>query len=569
MATETPSIPGSYARDPLDFQSRAPPPVAARYFYASPLPIDDPLSPIPPPNAAAAAGGTYYKPQAPRPFSQFDNEALEKEWEVVRKRKRQETQKDNTPNLTLKSIPGGSKVQAEPVKIPKVSPTGGRFRADSQPGEAAGSLPSGSLEAGESSLTKTPFIRAPSRGSDRTVSRSTSVRPTARPLDSYNWGEDTFSTEPAPESPSRNISKSRRETLLPQPKTEAYAARVPVGVSRLHSVTFPDMQMIPIYWVPVGDIAPVIRATWFYADTMLPVETEIANLLEAGYISIGAWTETWKDEVNSAVEYGAIGEMKLVHKLWPEKAVPKKPVAGMEVPGTVLAQDLDPIDPEKEKREMEAAVAKFIDDASGVDGADNKASGSTPFGKDGVARTYKTAGVMYANDKDAYILKPSLLPSKYYGRRPLANSIRRGRSIGIRVVRGFDLEAWKKLHPDRNKSIVAKQAREGVSSSEDGAPQSSRQVLDPTLAQSERPQVTDLVLVVHGIGQKLSERMESYHFTHAINTFRREANVELGDATVKSGLKKDMGGIMILPVSLLSLPDLADHLGKLAIDLVI
>ena len=32
--------------------------------------------------------------------------------------------------------------------------------------------------------------------------------------------------------------------------------------------------------------------------------------------------------------------------------------------------------------------------------------------------------------------------------------------------------------------------------------------------------VTDLVLVVHGIGQKLSERMEGFKFSHAINTFR-------------------------------------------------
>jgi hypothetical protein len=42
----------------------------------------------------------------------------------------------------------------------------------------------------------------------------------------------------------------------------------------------PDLKMEPIYWAPVGDIADVVRGTWFYKDTMLPVETPVANMLE-------------------------------------------------------------------------------------------------------------------------------------------------------------------------------------------------------------------------------------------------------------------------------------------------
>jgi hypothetical protein len=51
------------------------------------------------------------------------------------------------------------------------------------------------------------------------------------------------------------------------------------------------------------------------------------------------------------------------------------------------------------------------------------------------------------------------------------------------------------------------------------------------------------------IGQKLSERVESFHFTHAINAFRRKINVELDAAAVKPCLRQDFGGIMVLPVS--------------------
>lgn len=43
-----------------------------------------------------------------------------------------------------------------------------------------------------------------------------------------------------------------------------YSAEVAVGVSRLHMVSLPMLQMKPIYWSPVNDVAVVMRATWFY-----------------------------------------------------------------------------------------------------------------------------------------------------------------------------------------------------------------------------------------------------------------------------------------------------------------
>ena len=52
------------------------------------------------------------------------------------------------------------------------------------------------------------------------------------------------------------------------------------------------------------------------------------------------------------------------------------------------------------------------------------------------------------------------------------------------------------------------------------------------------------------IGQKLSERVESFHFTHNINRFRRQMNVELEGGAVRPWLRQDLGSIMILPVSL-------------------
>ena len=58
-----------------------------------------------------------------------------------------------------------------------------------------------------------------------------------------------------------------------------------------------------------------------------------------------------------------------------------------------------------------------------------------------------------------------------------------------------------------------------------------------------------LVLVVHGIGQKLAERVENYHFTHAINAFRRAINVELKNDAVRAVLRDGQNGIMVLPIN--------------------
>lgn len=60
--------------------SLLPPPLRAHFFYSSALPIDDPLSPVPPPSSS-----THTSPSKvpPRPFSLVDNTALEEAWRVI------------------------------------------------------------------------------------------------------------------------------------------------------------------------------------------------------------------------------------------------------------------------------------------------------------------------------------------------------------------------------------------------------------------------------------------------------------------------------------------------------
>lgn len=58
------------------------PAIRAHFFYSSNLPIDDPLSPIPPPASGSTAGPSKVPPQ---PFSVYDNIALEEAWQALQK----------------------------------------------------------------------------------------------------------------------------------------------------------------------------------------------------------------------------------------------------------------------------------------------------------------------------------------------------------------------------------------------------------------------------------------------------------------------------------------------------
>ncbi|KAL1311878.1 hypothetical protein AAFC00_001950 [Neodothiora populina] len=544
----------------------APPAANARFFYTSTLTIDDPLSPLPPPVSTGSAPTN----QLPHPFSEYDNLALDKKWHELRREILKYNEERGEKNKADGTGPShddddnnnnnNNKGKAKRRDLLSTGRPASRSDASSTNRTAAAALsslyrapeaaaatskswdnrnsfldgPALPVDADLPNTTGRPFARAPSR-------RNTDFRRTTRPapphlVDSYNWDDKLQRTE---------------ETV----STQGPDARVAVGISRLHHVVMPNLQMEPIYWRPVNDTAPVMRATWFYRDTMLPVETKVANMLEAGYVELQPWTETWTDELNSAVEVGAAGEEKIVHRLWPGPTRSKDSVR----PGTSSARN-DMVEvlstaapelhktPEKEQERVVEAACDIIDISTGADGPDNKASGPALYGYNGTVRSYPTAGVIYANATEAHIVKPNLQPSTYYGRRPLANYIRKGRKLGIPVVRGFDQAVWDKLYPPKKGAKMAK-AREGVSSSQSGAPPHRRAKDDADLADSHRPQVTDLVFVIHGIGQKLSERMESFHFTHAINAFRREVNVELGTDSVKAQMRKNMGGIMVLPVN--------------------
>ena len=429
------------------------------------------------------------------------------------------------------------------------------------------------LGSSPADTTGTPFLRIPSRfrrSRSRTRSPDTQsdipqadgegpfttdlqkpvfARPSSQRLFSAQQSSKS-PVERSPTSPKERSSERRtshfdyvegRPRFRTQQKKQQ-GTSVTVGVSRLHVVDIPSLMMGPIYWDPVHDISSVVRGTWFYKETMWPVEADLANQIEEGYEYIKPWTLTYVDELNSCQEIGPAAELKLVNRIWPVEEPPNEgpQAAASKSKNDILSTTAEQLDYQGQERKNAMIMAGS---------PPNRAAGVLD-GFDDPVRLFNKCSMIYANARDAQILRPGQLPSVARGRKPLA-AIRKGRPIGIPVVRGFDFKAWEKLYPPSQRaspSAAQKSRGTGLIRSMTGLSR-QEQPCEACISAEERPEPTDLILVIHGIGQKLSERVESFHFTHSINAFRRQVHIELEADTVKPWIRQGLGGIMVLPIN--------------------
>ena len=564
-----------------------PPNVRAQFFYVSSLPIDDPLSPVPPVSADKATD------LPPQPFSSRDSAALEESWQAFQKTmdKFTEEEKEQRRNLAtgVFSFPhfgGGSGGSSRPANL-RASASKGSWRgrtkhsakdsmagsevmldhnptesqSDTRPVDAeelrenAEPQEQPSKDANKHKRRFSPLHRRhkggkasrdPSReplendkssrpGSQAKADPSSAIsgRPFARAPSGRNISS-TLPSESGKESwdqsdaESRSRSRSAGRHRKKEKAEETAKAFVPVGVSRLHLVELPDLVMKPIYWSPINDTSNVIRATWFYKDSMLPVPADVANRLEVGYEYVQPFAPSYQDELQACIDNGASAEMKVVYRLWPEDSKPSRPPTASDIK-------------ESSQRDARRQASQYFPETIHNVAADPQQAGDR--------RSFATHSVIYTDTRNAQILKPNLLPSIAQNRRPLS-SLRKGRQIGVAVVRGFDRKAWLKINPDPKINAKAAHAKVGayMSQSGDATTRSRRMSCAACDEDNKGSMVSDLVLVIHGIGQKLSERVDSFRFTHAINSLRREFNVELSTEVVKGNLRHGTG-IMVLPVN--------------------
>lgn len=231
-----------------------------------------------------------------------------------------------------------------------------------------------------------------------------------------------------------------------------------------------------------------------------------------------------------AVDIGPSGEEKVSHCLWPQDS-----------------KHFDGKGPEPDPKissEPFCSARCFRGDAAAQGSTDTVVEPS----KDQTLRAFSNYHVIYKDDRHAFLLKPSLRPSAYYGRKPVSK-ITKSFTIGIPVVRGFERHNWDRFHEHRNNSSDKRGAEPEIRQDESANENDEPPDCHACDQDKGNGLVTDLVLVAHGIGQKIAERVESYHFTHAINGFRRAVNQEMRNPNIQHVLRQGHNGVMILPLN--------------------
>ncbi|KAM3471197.1 hypothetical protein MY8738_009424 [Beauveria namnaoensis] len=477
------------------------PPVKAQFFYSSSVPIDDPLS------ASSHTATTDFKKykELLRPFGRGDNNALETAWVSLsntESRSRHEALRSGKPKTG--SVANKDASSREEL-VQKAAQKHGKIHLEVKHDQnltARIAASTNEMRDTQEELCCSELLNEiKEQLKHTTCSLARAVDPLFRP-----------------EAIATDVSALIRRRQLHQESEEC-----PILNSLQSESSNKNSKTI--------DVGPLSRPSTpkqFFVDDMRSFGKSQSKRSswtgEAGYQEMKPWTETWKEELACALEVGAAGEEKVSYQLWPEHNRPLNGINSCD-PEPIIASDLF------------CAARCFRGDA-----AANGSIYSLNMEKQLPNRPFARYQVIYKDRKTAFLLKPNLAPSSYHGRCPVAK-ILRGLTVGLPVVRGFDRRSWNRLQGPKKAAVTAEEvpavnAQEEISSE---CPACS--------AEKDRGQITDLVLVAHGIGQKIAERVESYHFTHAINSFRRAVNIELGNPTIQNVLRADQNGFMILPLN--------------------
>lgn len=131
-------------------------------------------------------------------------------------------------------------------------------------------------------ITGNPFARvnSPGLGADALDSSVQHNEPQSSPNNASSSYLQTR-TPARKEDEANELLESNHPPTTKSKIMEPKTAHVTVGISRLHMVDLPALQMKPIYWSPINDIAVVTRATWFYRQVTTGLRLQIfgANYL--------------------------------------------------------------------------------------------------------------------------------------------------------------------------------------------------------------------------------------------------------------------------------------------------
>ncbi|KAF7508373.1 hypothetical protein GJ744_009364 [Endocarpon pusillum] len=314
--------------------------------------------------------------------------------------------------------------------------------------------------------------------------------------------------------------------------------RVPVNEDYLFDVVIEKRELEPAYWL--GPVYEVRRGSWFFPEGsgLRPCDENLANQLEEGYLKIAPWRQTTGASNRSSSQ-------------------PRSRPASMLVESTKQSSNRS-----ESTSPVPGGSPQLLPAESGK--ADQAPNSYRLFG------THMNTTVSYQDKNTAWLVTDDFMSRMS---STLVGYGRFGGFSGTKVVRGFSqasetktvegargsevdtvaaerrsfpAEALSKMGNERDKALEKEEdtavpprrsALERQLSSLAGAPgnESSEDLAEEARQQEEKEMedyketdgddqgrsIEHLVLVTHGIGQRLGLRLDSINFIHDVNTLRK------------------------------------------------
>ncbi|WRT68907.1 uncharacterized protein IL334_005889 [Kwoniella shivajii] len=336
---------------------------------------------------------------------------------------------------------------------------------------------------------------------------------------------------------------------------------VPVSQDSLFEVSLPTLSLHPVFWAHTGSRVPVLRGTWFVESETRPCSWELAEEIEKAYLEIQPWQPSYKHELATAMSLGTAGEEKLKYTL------PSKFGQGLGIifedgekgrlittgtltyltrafwaslrakpSGTYVYRGYGP-----------AAIA------SGKNKGDASPGRSRPLSRRGSASSQRSGVADKSPSMHHRALSKDRSSKEGKNEKKLETVV--GAAVkGLGLTAGETLSGVKKGLEDlkdeekRNRPVgFSADTRNAIE--EENAP-----VVD---SEEDASPCTDLLLVIHGIGQQLATQYEAYNFVYAGNQLRQVLRKQSANPALASIIRDRR--CQILPVQWRTSIDLSDE----------
>ncbi|KAJ5400418.1 hypothetical protein N7465_010907 [Penicillium sp. CMV-2018d] len=325
-----------------------------------------------------------------------------------------------------------------------------------------------------------------------------------------------------------------------QPRdSEPVLTKVPVNEDFLFNVDVKQRELSPTYWI--GPVYEVRRGTWFIQDgsSLKPCEENLATQLEEGYIKLCPWRSQSPEQNSQTNEGDRSGQIKSVpintHEpdpRPPQSTNPNSPPRGTGNDFNTTGPTVEP----QQYRLFGAYMNRIVgyQDSTTAwlmnDDFMSRFSTSVYQKLGGVPGTKLVRGFEPRKPKETPEVKgPKQKPLGESAARDLNDVLKEKTEKATDTLKSTSTDKFEN-YESRPKSTLERQM-----SSLAGEPQNPADLEEQARRQEEQEmeesrevdsadrerEVDHLVLVTHGIGQRLGLRLESINFIHDVNVLRK------------------------------------------------